>query len=101
MRRGGWWAAGPGISPAGVASGIVPIRETERLLTSTGPASSTSEMLVDFASLLGLGLSLLGGGHAIGRIRQRAKRRAEPAQPVALSRAPIASTHRISRHVAR
>ena len=101
MRGGDWWSAGPAIPRAGAASGVAPVQETGRLLTSTGPAGSTSEMLVDFASLLVLGLSLLGGGHAIGRIRQRAKRRTEPAQPVALSRSPIASTHKISRHVAR
>lgn len=72
-----------------------------RLMTPLEAVASMSDTSIDVASLVVLGLSLIGGGRMIRRVRQRAAHRDEAAWQGKPSRAPIAATHIGSWRVAR
>jgi len=80
---------------------LAPVRETAGLMNAVDPTASWSDSAIDAASLLVLGLSLIGGGRIIRRLRRNAARHPELADQAAASRAPMASSQVGPRRMAR
>ena len=90
---------GPG--PLWVMNWLWPAHGTARLMNAFESAAPMSDAAIDAASLLVLGLSLIGGGRIIRRLRQRATQRPGSAHGEKPSRSPVASTHVGPRRIAR
>jgi len=82
-------------------SWLSPVHGTARLMNALESVASMSDAAVDAASLLVLGLSLVGGGRIIRRLRQRATHQPGSASSEKPSRSPVASTQVGPRRMAR
>jgi len=90
---------GPG-SPW-VTNWLAPVHGTARLMHALESVESMSDAAIDAASLLVLGLSLVGGGRIIRRLRLRATEQPWTAVGEKPSRSPVASMHVGPRRIAR
>jgi len=84
-----------------VMNWLWPAHGTARLMNALESVASTSDAAIDAASLLVLGLSLVGGGRIIRRLRQRPTQQPESANCEKPDRSPVASTHVGPRRIAR
>jgi hypothetical protein len=80
---------------------IAPVAGTVQLATAIEPLEAMSEASIDLASLLVLGLSLIGGGHLLRRQYRWPARHAEAPGRVMPSRAPVAAAEIGPRRLAR
>ena len=92
---------GNGPPASWLMSGLTPVRWTAGLMNLGDPVASLSDSARDTASLLVLGVSLIGGGRIIRRLRQKAAQHPEQAGCSTPSRSPVASTQVGPRRVAR
>jgi hypothetical protein len=80
---------------------LAPIHGTARLMNTFDALASMPDASTEAASLLVLGLSLVGGGRIIRRLTQRATPQPRAARCVQPRRAPVASAHVGPRRIAR
>jgi hypothetical protein len=80
---------------------LAPIHGAARLMHTFDALASMSDASTETASLLVLGLSLVGGGRIIRRLTQRATPQRKAARCERPSRAPEASAHVGPRRMAR
>ena len=98
--------ADAGIGPDGpqsswVMNWLAPVQGTTRLLNTFEAMSSWSDASVDAVSLFVLGLSLVGGGRVIRRLRLRAAHHPRSADCAKASRSPMAAEQIGPRRLAR